>query len=91
MGRLENGGFDTGCEGAFCIDCSMWIGPHRDTEGEAEDDASRHREAVRQQRQRPSAHAARVIFDEHEAEFMKGLLKEDPEDATRTSARIRRL
>ncbi len=80
VGRLENEGFDTDCEGAFCIDCSMWIGPHRDTEEEAEGDASRHREAVRQQRQRPSAHAARVTFDEHEAEFMKGLLDEYPED-----------
>ena len=58
----------------------MWIGPHRDTEEEAEGAASRHREAVRQQRQRPSAHAARVTFDEHEAEFMKGLLEEYPED-----------
>lgn len=68
----------TGEEGAFCVDCSMWIGPHRGTEEEAEGDASRHREAVRQQRQRPAAHEARVTFDEHEAEFMKGLLEEYP-------------
>jgi len=58
----------------------MWIGPHRDTEEGAEGGTSRHREAVRQQRQRPSAHVARVTFDEHEAEFMKGLLEEYPED-----------
>jgi hypothetical protein len=79
-GRLENERWDTGSEGAFCTDCLMWIGPHRDTEEEAEDNASRHREAVRQQRQRPSAHAARVTFDEHEAQFMKGLLEEYPDD-----------
>jgi hypothetical protein len=53
---------------------------HRDTEEEAKGDASRHREAGRQQRQRPTAHDARMTFDEHEAEFMKGLLEEYPEE-----------
>lgn len=56
----------------------MWAGPHHDAEKEAEADASHHREAVRQQYQHPSAHEARVTFDEHEDEFMKGLPEEVP-------------
>ena len=80
IGSLEHEGWETGCIGAFCNTCVMWIGPHRDEEGEAKGDARRHQDAVRQQHQHASDHAAVARFDQHEAEFMQGMSEAEPEN-----------
>jgi hypothetical protein len=78
---LEHEGWETGCFGAFCAGCTMWIGPHRDTEQEAEGDARRHEDAVRrQQRQHACDHVAVARYDQHEAELMQGMIEAEPEN-----------
>ena len=81
VGVLENEGFDTGCVGAFCGTCVMWVGPHRDLEEEAEEDARRHNNAVREQRRLPAAHQAFVRFDQEESDHVDGLIEDDPDSA----------
>jgi len=78
VGVLENEGFETGCFGAFCGTCVMWVGPHRDSEGEAEGDARRHKEAVWQQLQAATGHLAVARFDQHEFEIVKDMVQEEP-------------
>src|SRR5579875_1537766 len=75
MGVLENEGSYTGCIGAFCGTCVMWIGPHRDLE----EDAKRHNDAVREQRRLPAGYQAVVQFDQDESDHVDGLLEDDPE------------
>ncbi|WP_262281696.1 hypothetical protein [Micromonospora sp. MA102] len=77
---LENEGSDTGCVGAFCVTCGTWVGPHRDTSEEAEDDVQRHKDAVQRQFLEKKAHAATVQLDQAELRIVNGLLEEDPED-----------
>lgn len=79
-GVLENEGSDTGCFGAFCATCTMWVGPHRDSEEEAEGDARRHIKAVQRQYTDPRQHLAVVRLDEDEDRTMKGIIESDPED-----------
>lgn len=79
VGVLEVEGFDTGCVGAFCSTCSMWVGPHRDVGEEAEGDARRHSEAVRQQYRQATGHLAVTHSDQSESEIMNGLIEEDSE------------
>lgn len=79
VGVLENEGSDTGCTGAFCGTCVMWVGPHRDLEEEAEEDARRHNDAVREQHRLPAGHQAFVRFDQDESDHVDGLIEDDPE------------
>jgi len=76
---LENEGSHTGCIGAFCETCVTWVGPHRDLEEEAEEDARRHNDAVREQRRLPTGHQAFVRFDQDESDHVDGLIEDDPE------------
>lgn len=57
----------------------MWVGPHRDLEEEAEEDATRHNDAVREQRRLPAAHQAFVRFDQDEPDHVDGLIEDDPD------------
>ena len=76
---LENEVSYTGCVGAFCGTCVMWIGPHRDLEEEAEEDAKRHNDAVCEQRRSPSGHQASARFDQAESDHVQGMIEDDPE------------
>lgn len=81
VGALEDEGFDTGCVGAFCDTCCMWVGPHRDSEEEAAGDARRHEGAVRQQYRHATEHLAIARFDQRESDLMNDLIKNEAVNA----------
>ncbi|MBV9381309.1 MAG: hypothetical protein JO242_11630 [Streptosporangiaceae bacterium] len=81
VGVLEHESFDTGSFGAFCNTSVMWIGPHRDSEEEAEEDSRRHRQAVKEQYRHATQHQAVVRFDQDESDLVDDMVKDNPEYA----------